>query len=68
MPNSYDELWCLMDFMAAGCLGPAEAFHEHYSKHIKLGQKSNASAAELQKVRRAHFAPRRPFSESTGKR
>eukprot|EP00873_Tetraselmis_striata_P001539 jgi/Tetstr1/421803/TSEL_012706.t1 len=48
MPNCYEELWCLMSFMAPGCLGPLDSFTEYYAKRIKIGQRSDARPAEVE--------------------
>jgi len=48
MSNCYEELWCLLDFMVPGCLGPWEHFYSYYPKVIKIGSRANASALQLE--------------------
>ena len=47
MQNTYDELWCLLDWACPGSLGELKAFREHYSSKMQLGQRHGASEYEL---------------------
>ena len=47
MQNTYDELWCLLDWACPGSLGEAKAFREYYSSKMQLGQRHGASEYEL---------------------
>ena len=47
MQNTYDELWCLLDWACPGSLGALNLFREHYSSKMQLGQRHGASEYEL---------------------
>lgn len=51
MQNAYAELWCLMDFISPGCLGPSKEFNNFYAAAIKAGQRLGASSWEVTQVR-----------------
>jgi superfamily II DNA or RNA helicase len=42
MQNSYDELWCLLDWACPGSLGGLKAFKEYYSKYMQQAQRFGA--------------------------
>ena len=47
MQNTYDELWCLMDWACPGSLGALKDFKEYYSKKMQKAQRFNASEKDL---------------------
>jgi SNF2 family DNA or RNA helicase len=51
MQNTYDELWCLLDWACPGSLGEARDFREYYSSKMQRGQRHGASDFELGEAR-----------------
>ena len=52
MQNDYKELWCLVNWSNMGHLGlDSGEYTKHYVKPLQQGQKSHASADEIQLVR-----------------
>ncbi|KAM3938757.1 DNA excision repair protein ERCC-6-like 2 [Leptodactylus fuscus] len=47
LQNNMEEMWCVMDWAAPGCLGGKNQFIEEYSYPIELGQRHNATKREL---------------------
>eukprot|EP00854_Cymbomonas_tetramitiformis_P026519 gene26519-32549_t len=43
MANSYEELWCLLNWAVPGCLGEKRGFTEYYSRAMKQGQRHGAN-------------------------
>eukprot|EP00976_Prorocentrum_cordatum_P006778 135892-Prorocentrum_minimum.AAC.1 len=42
MQNTFDELWCLMEWATPGSLGQKKAFKDYYAKAIQFGQRIDA--------------------------
>lgn len=51
MQNDYCELWCLLNFIAPGCLRDKASFNASIAMPIKLGNKASATVFELNKAR-----------------
>ncbi len=51
MQNGYKELWCLVNWSNMGQFGESAEYMKHYVKPLQQGQKTHASADEIQLVR-----------------
>ena len=47
MQNTYDELWCLMDWACPGSLGELKEFKTYYSKNMQQAQRFNVDNVTL---------------------